>query len=185
MNFRKALVPFVISFLILGASQNVIAAKIFQWSDEEGSVHFSNVLPKVTPTIIAYKSSTAGKTYQWTDEEGGIHFSDIPPVDGLTIEMREIKIDNFDSNTIDPEKYSIVNQVERMAERRKQIEEERLSRKRLKLEKYRMAQEIEIIRLNEQIRTQGYGPRPYYTPYSQQYNYHKPQDTYYQSSYTY
>ena len=185
MNFRKTLVQFVIPFLILGASQNVMAGNIFQWSDEEGSVHFSNVPPKDTSIVIAYKNSTADKTYQWTDEEGGIHFSDMPPVNALTTGLREITIDHFDNNAIDLQQYSIVNQVERMAERRKKNEEDKLLRKRLKQEEYRMAQELEIIRLNEQIRIQGYGPRPDYYPYSQQYTYHKPQHTYYQPSYSY
>lgn len=170
---------------MLSVSQNVIAGNIFQWADEEGNIHFSNVPPKDTSIVIAYKNSTADKTYQWTDEEGGLHFSDMPPVNALTIGLREITIDHFDNNTIDPQQYSIVNQDERMAKRRKQIEEETHSKKRLKQEEYLMAQEMEIIRLNEQIRTQGYGPRPYYYPYSQQYNYHNPLHTYYQSSYPY
>ena len=171
MTFRKTLVPFVNAFLIIGVSQNVIAGNIFQWSDDEGNIHFSNVPPKDTSIVIAYKNSTADKTYQWTDEEGGLHFSDIPPVGALAIGLREKTIDHFDNNSIDPQQYSIVNQVDRMAERRKQIEEERHSKKRLKQEEYLMTQEMEIIRLNEQIRTRGYGPRPYFYPYSQHTNY--------------
>ena len=97
----------------------------------------------------------------------------MPPVGALAIELSEITIDHFDNNTTDPQQYSIVNQVERMAESRKQIEEDKILRKRLKLEEYRIAQEMEIIRLNDQIRIRGYGPRPDYYTYSQQSDYQR------------
>ena len=167
MNIRNTLISFLILFLTLSTSEYARAGNVYKWTDIEGSVHFSDVSPHNTSTIIAYKETTGDKAYQWTDKEGGVHFSDVPPVNTPTIKIHEIKIDSFDDNTIDAKKYSIVNQVERMAAHRRQLEEARLVRERTRLEEYRMAQELEILRLNELIRTQGYGPRPYYYPYAQ------------------
>lgn len=169
MNIKYGLIILLLLPLMLGISKNVIAGKVYQWIDEEGSVHFSDVQEDDTSTVIAYKSSVNGQAYQWTDEEGGVQFSDVPPVNTPAIGIREIKIDKFNDNTIDQEQYSIVNQAERMAERRRQVEDERLTRKRLKFEEYRIAQELKIIRLNERFMKQGYGPRPYYYPYSESY----------------
>ena len=140
-------------------------------------------------TFLANQNAMAVKVYKWTDEEGSVHFSDVPPKDTSTIETRDFNI--FDDNNADPEKYSIINQVDRMAERRRQNTEERLARKRLQLEEKRLAQESEIIRQNERIRTQEYGPRPYYYAYPQYHSYRRPyyyrqrQHAYYQPRYSY
>ena len=109
--------------------------------------------------------AVAGKIYQWTDEEGGIHYSDVPPNDTATIEMHEIYIDTFENDNVDPEWYSIINQADRMAERRRQTTEERLARKRLQLEEKRLALEHERSQLNEVISTQENQPSVYYYPY--------------------
>jgi len=167
MDIRNTLIPFIILSLTLLVSQNAVAAKVFQWTDEDDSVHFSNVHPEDTSTKIAYRNASAGKIYKWTDKEGSVHFSDVPPEKTSVIDMLEINFDSFDDNNADPEKYSIINQADRMAERRRQVTEERLARRRLKLEERQTAQELEMIRQNELYNTQGYGPRSYSYAYPQ------------------
>jgi len=184
MDIRNTLIPFIILSLTLLASQNAVAAKVFQWTDEDDGVHFSNVHPEDTSTKIAYRNASAGKIYKWTDEEGGVHFSDVPPEKTSAIDMREINIDSFDDNNADPEKYSIINQADRMAERRRQITEERLTRKRLQLEERQMAQELEMIRQTELIGAQGYGPRSYSYAYPQYNSYNYRGYGYYPRHYT-
>ncbi len=140
MNIRNTLIPIFVMFLTFYANQNAAAAKIFKWTDEEGSVHFS----------------------------------DVPPDDTTIIETREININISDNNNVDPEKYSIINQADRMAERRRQITEERLAEKRLQLEVKRLALELKKIRQNEIITAQEYEPYSYYYPFPQYYNYRRP-----------
>jgi hypothetical protein len=123
-------------------------------------------------TFLANQNAMAGKVYKWTDEDGSVHFSDVPPKDISIIETRDFNI--LDDNNADPEKYSIINQLDRMAERRRQITEERLARKRLQIEEKRLAQESEIIHQNEQIITQVYESRPYFYAYPQYYSYRRP-----------
>lgn len=157
------------SLIIFGASQSVIAEQVYQWLDEEGVVNFSDIASEETMAMVTYESPILKTAYQWKDGEGNIHFADIAPSDISISELREVKTGGFDINDAKQEEYSIIKQAERMAALRKQIEDERLEMKRKKLEERQIAQELEVIRLNEQIRTQGYGPRPYYYPYSQPY----------------
>ena len=172
MNSRSTFIPFLILSLTFLVNQQVAATKIYQWTDEEGGVHFSDVLPKDTSAILAIENDMAAKAYQWTDKEGDIHFSDMPPEGANTIEISEINIDSFDDNSVDPEKYSIINQADRMAERRRQTTEERLAKKRLQLEEKRLAIELEQSRLNEILNAQAYEPRSYVYAYPQQYFHH-------------
>jgi hypothetical protein len=138
------------------------------------------------------QSAAATTVYHWADEEGLVHFSDVPPEDTSVFETREIKFDSFVENTPDPDRYSIINQADRMAEWRRQITEERLAMKRLQLEEKRLALEQEQSRLNGMYSTQGYYrsnpyyytayPQPYYYPY-RQYNYHHKRHAYHQPGY--
>jgi hypothetical protein len=40
MGIRNTLIPFIILSLTLLVSQNAVAAKVVQWTDEDDSVHF-------------------------------------------------------------------------------------------------------------------------------------------------
>jgi len=87
------------------------------------------------------QNALATKVFQWVDEEGVVQFSDVPPSDNIATEIQEINFINYAANESDPNEYSIVNQLERMAEWRRQTEEERLARKQLQLEEQRLAKE--------------------------------------------
>lgn len=169
MNIRNSLFTTFVTFLTMGVCQNVLAENIYQWTDEDGNIYFSDVSPDNSSTMMAYTNSISEKAYQWKDSEGNVHFSDAQPNDAITVEINELEFDQFDENTADAEKYSIVNQADRMRNYRLQLIEEREDRERAKLEQYRIAQEQEILRMEEQLRKQGYGPKPYYYPYNQMY----------------
>lgn len=172
MKIKILLVPFFILLLTLGVIRNAMAENVYQWTDEEGGTHFGNVPPAEIATTLAYKKATGETIYQWTDEEGRIYFSDVPPRATSTIAIHEVKLDSFDDNPVDSDRYSIINQAQRMTENRRQLEEERLDRKMLRLEEQQIAEDMAVLRQIEKIRTQGYGPRPYYTPYPQSYDYY-------------
>lgn len=126
----------------------------------------------LSQTFLVVHDAEAGKVYRWTDEEGIVHYSDVPPVDAEVTGTQEINLDVYDENIIDPDRYSIINQVDRMAERRRQDTEERLAIKRLQLEEKRLANELQTSQLNEIINAQDYGSRSfYYSPYPQYYSY--------------
>ena len=125
-------------------------------------------------------SPVAGATtvYQWTDEEGVVHFSDVPPDSAETEELREIPIASYESSTSDPDKYSIINQVERMETRRRQLAEERLAKKQLQLEEKRLAQQQEAVtRSYESYNSSSY--RPYYIYSGPRHSYFSPRSIYY------
>ena len=114
---------------------------------------------------LGNQNSLAGTVYQWTDEAGNVNFSDVPPHESVTTKKHEINIDSHDDKNIDLEQYSIINQVEKMAEWRRQLKEERLAEKMLYLEEKRLAYEIEqqeINNRNEAITAGEYGSRSYY-----------------------
>ena len=122
--------------------------------------------------FLLVHAAEAGKIYRWTDEDGIVHYSDVPPADTTLSGTQEIKLDLFDENSVDPDFYSIINQVDRMAERRRQLTEERLAIKRLQLEEKRLANEREINQLNEIISAQDDGSQSlYYYPSPKYFNY--------------
>ena len=116
---------------------------------------------------LGYQNTLARTVYQWTDETGNTNFSDVPPAESVEVETLEFKIDQPRINNVDPEEYSIINQVERMAQWRRQLADERLAKRELYLEGKRLDQELEIIRQNEAIAAESYyQPRGYsYAPY--------------------
>lgn len=132
-------------------------------------------------TFCANQSATATMVYQWTDEKGIVHFSDVPPADTTIIETLEINFDSFENNYVDPEMHSIIDQADRMAERRRQIIKDRLAIKVLQLEEKRLAQELEMIRLNAIKITQNYyRPRSYYYAFPQPNYHHQQRHVHYQ-----
>lgn len=88
---------------------------------------------------IVFSHGIAAETvYKWTDDEGNIHFSDVPPVDTGQSGTEEINIFIGEDEYGDPDQYSIINQADRMAERRRQESKDRLAKKRLYLEEKRL-----------------------------------------------
>ena len=121
---------------------------------------------------LGNQNALAVTIYQWIDEAGNINFSDVPPDESVVTETREISINQHDPGNVDFEKYSIINQVEQMAEWRRQIAEERLEKRKLILEEKRLAFEMELNKQNEAIAAEEYTPRIYYyAPY--QYRHHR------------
>lgn len=138
-------------------------------------MNFSNKLIPLFITsmvFLANQNAIADKVYQWTDEEGVVHFSDIAPADQVPAEVHVIDLLSYAESDVDADEYSIVNQLERMAERRRQNTEERLAIKRLQLEEERLAQEMESRRYNV-ISAPLYNPFTYSYAYSQPYFYYQ------------
>jgi len=130
------------------------------------------ILPLV---FLASQNATAGKVYQWTDEEGVVHYSDVLPAGDTTItDTREINIDIYADDNVDPDRYSVINQADRMAERRRKVTEERLAKKRLQLEEKRLALAQEQIQQNEVYSEQGRYQSVYYPTYQQPYYFYQP-----------
>ena len=126
----------------------------------------------ISLTFLVNQNAIAGKVYQWTDEEGLMHFSDIAPVDQTPVEIQEIDLVSYTESDAYTDEYSIVNQLDRMSERRRQNTEERLAIKRLQLEEQRLAQEKESRRYDV-ISTSQYIPFTYSYAYSQPYYYRR------------
>ena len=95
------------------------------------------------PVLISlcFQGANAATVYKWTDADGVVHFSDVPPDQSEIEEYREIPIASYDDPDADPDKYSIINQVSRMEERRRLLAEHRLAEKQLQLEARRLAQQ--------------------------------------------
>ena len=130
----------------------------------------------LTLACLGNQNTLAGTVYQWTDEAGNVNYSDVPPDGSVITETREISINQRDPDNIDLERYSIINQLERMTQWRKQLKEERLAERMLILEEKRLAHEIELqlelSRRNEAIAAGEYTPRVYYyAPY--RYRHHR------------
>lgn len=128
----------------------------------------NTILPILVLSLacLVNQNALAGIVYQWTDEAGNINFSDVPPDESVTVETYEYSINQDGANNIESEQYSIISQVEQMAQWRRQLAEERLAKRVLHLEEKRLAHELEISRRNEAIAAEEYAPRSYYyVPY--------------------
>lgn len=169
MKHQSFFIPFTTFISIFLACNAVLAGKVYQWTDEQGGLHLSSVPEEDARATVAYAKAGGDKIYRWTDDEGGVHFSDTPPAGTADVEINEIEMTEYDTSAADPERYSIVNQAERMAENRRRLEEDRLLEKQVRLEERRISEEMEVMRLNELLREQGYGQRPYGFPYARVY----------------
>jgi len=123
---------------------------------------------------LGSQNALAGIVYQWIDEAGQVNFSDVPPDESVVTEMRDISINERTPDNVGFEKYSIINQAELMAEWRRQITEERLEKKRLRLDEKRLAYEMEVNSQNEDYIGQAYVPYvyPYYPNLPNRYRRH-------------
>ena len=118
-------------------------------------------------SVVAIPAGNTATVFQWTDADGIVHFSDTAPAVDSSIETREIKFDSFDNGTSSPEKYSIIEQANIMAEWRRQETEQRLARKQLALEQERLDREMELNQQESQDNIQDYyrpGLNYYYLP---------------------
>jgi hypothetical protein len=153
---------------MLAGATHARAADVYRWVDEAGVVQFGHVFPQGAEATLVYSTTGAGKVFQWSDESGQVHFSDVLPAG--TAKPREILIEPLiTAPGADPDEYSIVRQAERMAEDRRRIEDARLLREQTRFERSRLARDMAVLRMEEQIRTRGYGPRP--DPYAYSYSY--------------
>lgn len=132
--------------------------------------------------LLASQNAMAGKVYQWMDEDGVVQFSDVAPENTATIDIREININIINDDNADPDEYSIINQLDRMAERRRQITEEYLAIKRLQIEEIRLARETESNRYYV-ISTRRYAPYTNSYAYPQPYLYYQRRNLHNQSGY--
>lgn len=98
--------------------------------------------------LFAWQNAMATKVYQWTDEEGITHFSDVPPAGIENTDTREIDFVDYAENVPSDDEYSIINQLERMTEWRRQASEDRMARKQLQMEEQRLADERQSYRFN-------------------------------------
>lgn len=169
MKSRSLSILRIVVILFFLAGHGAYAGKVYQWTDEEGGLHLSNVPEEDARTTVVYAKAGGEKIYRWIDDENGVHFSDTPPAGTTDVDVNEIKMTEYDTSVVDPQRYSIVKQAERMAESRRRLEEERLIEKQIRLEERRIAEEMEIMQLNELLREQGYGQRPYGFPYARVY----------------
>lgn len=117
-------------------------------------------------TLFAWQHAGATTVYQWTDEEGVVHFSDVPPLDVDSRETQEIDFVDYVDNRETADEYSIINQLERMTEWRKQLSEERMAKKQLQLEEQRLAEERQSYRYNPGTTSAVYPSSSYIYPYA-------------------
>lgn len=115
--------------------------------------------------LLAGQNVMAAKIYQWTDEEGTVHFSDTPPKGDASREIQEMEYPAYAASETGNDEYSILNQLERMTEWRRQTEDERMARKQLQLEEKRLVQEQHANRYHN-LPASTYTRPIYYYPYS-------------------
>jgi hypothetical protein len=116
--------------------------------------------------LFASQNALTATVYQWTDDEGIVHFSDTPPKGNESLEIQEMEFVTYVQNDADNDEYSIMNQLERMSEWRRQTADERMARKQLHLEEKRLAQESHANRYNNNLPTRTTYSQPVYYPYS-------------------
>ncbi len=123
------------------------------------------VMPVVFLACLGIQTALAETIYKWVDKEGNVNFSDVAPDESVAVDTREISVDVTEVNPEDVERFSIINQAERMAEWRRQLKQERLAEKRLYLEEKRLAQEQDFRRHDELVAAEDYRLRNYnYAP---------------------
>lgn len=115
--------------------------------------------------LLASQNALSATVYQWTDEEGIVHFSDVPPKGNEPLEIQEMEYVTYARSDAGNDEYSIMNQLERMSEWRRQTEDERMARKQLQLEEKRLAQDSHTNRYNNNLPSRTTYSQPVYYPY--------------------
>ena len=129
--------------------------------------------------LIGTSLATAAATvYKWTDADGIVHFSDVPPVNAPQESTEQIIFDDFEPVNLEETGYSIIEQAQQISEMRRQETEARLVARQLQLEAQRLANEVEISRMQqEQAPTVVHQVSPLYSysvPYLYQNRYGQP-----------
>ena len=115
--------------------------------------------------LLAGQNALSATVYQWTDEAGVVHFSDTPPKGNESLEIQEMEYVTYARSDTANDEYSIMNQLERMSEWRRQTEDERMARKQFQLEEKRLAQESHANRYNNNLPSRTTYSQPvYYYP---------------------
>ena len=169
INIRNHFNFFMLMFLLLIFSQNISATEIYQWQDNEGVMHFSDQPQSDNATLVSVEHPQDKTIYRWEDEAGVMQYGQEMP-SALTADIHQVQLVDTQRKDVTDNRYSILNQAQRMQEQREKIEQTRLEADRLALEAYQIAQEQETLRVLEMIRKQGYGPRPYRQAYFQSAN---------------
>ncbi len=150
----------LILLLCLGAAQAAPAATVYQWRDaEQGQTHFSDTRPENAADVIEYRAREQA-IYQWQDEAGRVHFGDGPPPGALSLRPYQAPPAALIAPA-DGKDYSIIKQAGRLLEQRRRQERQRLQRQQQKRAALLIERERAIARMQEKIRVEGYGPRPY------------------------
>lgn len=114
------------------------------------------------------QNAMSATVYQWTDKEGLVHFSDVAPTPDETadadVDVKEIKFVDYAQNETGSDEYSIINQLDRMTERRRKVIEERLAKEQLQVEAQRLANQNDNYQLYDNPANQVYYPQTYYYP---------------------
>ena len=103
--------------------------------------------------------AAAGTVFTWVDEDGVTHFSETPPADAA-VETRSIEIDTAPSPVAD-DRFSVINQAQRMQEMR--LESERVRTERLQAEAEARRAAAEARAAERSYDDDDYGNR-YYSP---------------------
>lgn len=144
----------------------VNATEIYQWQDKDGNIHFSDSPPVEMVSTIAYRDNDINKIFKWNENNNTVQYGDTVPGSISTDMVEEFEPEV--SSDIDDEQlnqYSIQNQLSRMSEFNQKLINARQKKEQDKIESYLLTQELNVVRMEEKIRTQGYGPRPYYYSY--------------------
>ncbi|MCG8379041.1 MAG: DUF4124 domain-containing protein [Proteobacteria bacterium] len=149
---------------------NICLAEIYQWTDEDNNVYFSDTPPVSNEYLIVYSSLESEKIYGWKNDNGKSEYSDKQPINISGDQITELVFDTSTEYPKDNEQYSIINQAKRMSEYTSQLIKTREDKEFARQEQYRIAQQQEIMRMEEHLRKYGYGPKPYYYPYSNSMN---------------
>jgi hypothetical protein len=121
-------------------------------------------LRTITTTLLLLPAlAVAGTVFTWVDEDGTTHFSETPPADA-TVETRSIEIDTPPSPVAD-DRFSVINQAQRMQEMRLENERARTERLQAEAEADRARAEAQATRQprdDSGYRGSGYYPLYYY-----------------------
>ena len=169
INIRNHFSFSMAMFLLLIFSQNSFATEIYQWQDSEGVMHFSDQPQSDNAVLVSVEHPQDKTIYRWEDEAGVMQYGQEMPSE-LTANLHQVQLVDTQQQDINEDRYSILNQAQRMQEQRAKVEQTRLEADRLAFEAYQLAQEQETLRVLEMIRKQGYGPRPYRQAYFQSAN---------------
>lgn len=96
--------------------------------------------------IVTGQAALAGEAYTWTDEEGTTHFSEVPPGDPARPAEAIELLPPTEAKPIGDDYYSVINQANRMQERRLERERHEAERRQAEAEALKARAEAEAMR---------------------------------------